>query len=385
MPPTDPPTPAFASADERTMFDWVWHEVAAGDSRPASGKLRQFLLLVGTLAVFVWAADGGADPVSLAVLVGAVLVHELGHYLGMRAFGYRDVKMFFIPFIGAAVAGNKHAAPAWQRGVVSLLGPLPGILLGAAAYAVTRQPFYEGVGIAILIVIGLNVLNLIPIEPLDGGRLMTTVIFSRSPQAEGLFGLAAVVALGLTGWLVDSWAVIGIAGLVLFATHTRFVQSSRAAELRQVCPHFSTRLDALNVRERLTLFRAAVALLGGASGTWPNPKQTARMVRNLHEAIVVRPPGLAASAALLSAYALGFAVAVGVWFCWQHDRNAIREQARDDYERGQLLIRDPAPARRRDGILLMEAAARTSRRLAAGVPTQTAARDLPSIGDGFPP
>ncbi len=385
MPPTDPPMPAFASADEQTMFDWVWHEMAAGDSRPATGKLRQLLLLAMTLALFVWAADGWADPFSLAVLVGAVLVHELGHYLGMRAFGYRDVKMFFIPFIGAAVSGKKHAAPAWQRGVVSLLGPLPGILLGAAAYAVTRQPFYDGVGLAILIVIGLNVLNLIPIEPLDGGRLMTTVIFSRSPPAEAAFGVAAALVIGVTAWLADLWLLVGVAAFVLLSTRARWTQSSRAAEFRRAYPHLPPRLDALGFDDRLTLFRAAVARLGGSNGAWPNPTQTARVIRALHEGAVVRPPGVAASAALLTAYALGFGLALGVSACWLHDRNAIREQAWDDYERGQHLIRDPHPARRQDGIRLLEAAATTARHLSAGLPPASAARDLPPFGESFPP
>lgn len=366
MTPTEPTNSAFASADEQTMFDWVWHEVAASETRPASGKLRQLLLLVGTLALFVWAADGWADPFSLAVLVGAVLFHELGHYLGMRAFGYRDVKMFFIPFIGAAVSGKKHAAPAWQRGIVSLLGPLPGILVGAVVYGVTRQPFYEGIGLAILIVVALNALNLIPVEPLDGGRLMTTVVFSRSPLAEAIFGVVAALAIGLTGWLGDVWLFIGIAAFVLITTRARYTQASRAAELRRDFPNLPAQLNALELEDRLTLFRSAVALLGGSSAAWPNPKLTATIVRVLHEGAVVRPPGLVASLALLSAYGLGFFVALGVCVCWILDRNAIQTHVWADYERGQQLVRDADPIKRQEGFKILASVAETSRKLAAG-------------------
>ena len=42
----------------------------------------------------------------IIILVVVLLFHEAGHYVAMTAFGYRDVKMFFIPLVGAAVSGR---------------------------------------------------------------------------------------------------------------------------------------------------------------------------------------------------------------------------------------------------------------------------------------
>jgi len=86
------------------------------------GKLG---LLIGTLAlsvlVFLWL---GLPLLFLLILLLVIVFHELGHYIGMWIFGYRDLRMFFIPFFGAAVSGVKYGVPVWQQATVLLLGPL---------------------------------------------------------------------------------------------------------------------------------------------------------------------------------------------------------------------------------------------------------------------
>ena len=66
----------------------------------------------------------------LLVLVGVLVIHEMGHFIAMRHFGYKDVHMFFIPLIGAYVTGEKEEISQRQRCIVILAGPLPGILFG---------------------------------------------------------------------------------------------------------------------------------------------------------------------------------------------------------------------------------------------------------------
>lgn len=91
-------------------------------------------LLIVSLLLFIGAqASFGAMADFIAALVIVLVVHELGHYAAMRAFGYRDTKMFFIPFLGAAVSGRHDDASGTQRAVVALAGPLPGIVLGMLA------------------------------------------------------------------------------------------------------------------------------------------------------------------------------------------------------------------------------------------------------------
>ena len=60
----------------------------------------------------------------LLILILVLLVHEVGHYAGMRRFGYRNVQMFFIPLFGAAVSGHGIRASVTEHAAVLLLGPV---------------------------------------------------------------------------------------------------------------------------------------------------------------------------------------------------------------------------------------------------------------------
>jgi len=70
------------------------------------------------------------DPIFLMTLVGILFLHEAGHWLAMRYYGYQDTAIFFIPFLGAMVAGSKRNLSESQSAVIILAGPLPGFILG---------------------------------------------------------------------------------------------------------------------------------------------------------------------------------------------------------------------------------------------------------------
>ncbi|MDX1653260.1 MAG: hypothetical protein R3277_12250, partial [Brumimicrobium sp.] len=46
------------------------------------------------------------DYLLIAILLGVLLFHELGHFTAMKLFGYENLKMLFIPFLGAMVSGK---------------------------------------------------------------------------------------------------------------------------------------------------------------------------------------------------------------------------------------------------------------------------------------
>ena len=73
------------------------------------------LLIFFQLGLFSWGLEG------LITLIGVLLIHELGHLFGMRLFGYKNVQMFFIPFFGAAVSGEKRDVAAYKEAIVSFL------------------------------------------------------------------------------------------------------------------------------------------------------------------------------------------------------------------------------------------------------------------------
>ncbi len=74
-----------------------------------------------------------------------MLLHEAGHFFAMKVFGYRDVRMFFVPFLGAFVSGSPYTISQRQRTVTLLAGPVPGILVGIIfliLYYNTGNSFY---------------------------------------------------------------------------------------------------------------------------------------------------------------------------------------------------------------------------------------------------
>jgi Zn-dependent protease len=100
-----------------------------------------------------------------------LLVHELGHYVVIRAKGLPAALPVFIPFIGAYVALRRWPASARDDAEIALAGPLAGGLGAIACLVIFRLT--SDLLFLPLAYLGyvLNLLNLLPIPPLDGGRI----------------------------------------------------------------------------------------------------------------------------------------------------------------------------------------------------------------------
>src|SRR5688572_17778975 len=184
FPPPPPPTPeatATAYPDVFVELDKLQHKQGSW--------VNGVLLLVVSLVAFgaVGFTQWKWSWKMLALVVAVLLFHELGHYAAMRLFGYRNLKMLFIPFFGAAVIGRHYNVAGWKKAVVSLMGPVPGILLGiavgVAGMVMGKPALYPAAGI----LLALNAFNLLPVLPLDGGWVMHTLYFSRSTVLDVIF------------------------------------------------------------------------------------------------------------------------------------------------------------------------------------------------------
>jgi stage IV sporulation protein FB len=145
------------------------------------------LLFIGVYILFFDQTIG-----QIAVLVLVLFIHEMGHFLAMKYFGYSDVKMFFIPFLGAMVTGNKEEISQRQRAIILLAGPVPGIIIGAVLYYVGNAIDSRDMLLTAGMFVFLNAINLLPLNPLDGGRLIETLFFHSKETLKNIFiGISA--------------------------------------------------------------------------------------------------------------------------------------------------------------------------------------------------
>ena len=158
--PIEIPKPVF---EEPRKSRYVWLK--------SLGSLA-FFLVIG----YYFFSRTTGDPYSawalVIVLTGVVVFHELGHFFAMKIYKYQDLGIFFIPLLGAYVSGKKQEVSQKQSAIILLAGPVPGIFLGIILHFLSIQFDIDFLKNVAWILIFLNVLNLLPVYPLDGGQLL---------------------------------------------------------------------------------------------------------------------------------------------------------------------------------------------------------------------
>ena len=132
--------------------------------------------VAGASMVLSIAAYATKAPLPLVIgFVVIILIHEIGHAVVIRAKGLRAGLMVFIPFIGGAVTLKDQPRSAYDDALIGLAGPIAGTfasLVVLQVYKWTDLPLYLAIAAAGFAV---NLLNLLPIGMLDGGRISAAV------------------------------------------------------------------------------------------------------------------------------------------------------------------------------------------------------------------
>ncbi|WP_019533492.1 site-2 protease family protein [Paenibacillus ginsengihumi] len=204
--------------------------------------------------------------IEIVTLFGVVLIHELGHAAAAKGFGWRLKEVQLLPFGGVAVTEESGSVPLWQEVVVVLAGPLQNVwllMLGWAAASLGLLPEAWGsyfVQANLLIAL----FNLLPILPLDGGKLLQAALCLRLPYktamrcslvislaAGSLMTLAACLnLLAGQGGIQLNWLLIGL-----------FLLAVNGSDLRRL-PYYFMRF----LVHRETVWRR---LAGRGALAWP--------------------------------------------------------------------------------------------------------------------
>src|SRR4051812_160981 len=186
-PPPPPPPPAPAEPEQQqSPLKRAGGAIAAALALIVSlaGKLKAVLLLLPKLKLLTTSGSMLVSIGAYALIwgwqfaVGFVLllfVHEMGHVIQLRREGVPATAPMFIPFLGAVVGMKRLPDDAGAEARVGLAGPILGsigCLVPLALYAATGNHLFQALAFTGFF---LNLFNLAPVLPLDGGRAMAAL------------------------------------------------------------------------------------------------------------------------------------------------------------------------------------------------------------------
>ncbi len=180
-PPIHPGSGRSKSAWKR-LRGWI---VAAGLLiANFAAKLKVLLLVLPKLKLFTTSASMLVSVAAYSLIWGwtfalgfvlLLLVHEMGHVIQLRREGIEASAPMFIPFLGAVVAAKSMGDDAAAEARVGLAGPVLGSLATLAPLAIwlaTGNEFWQALAFTGMLI---NLFNLLPVLPLDGGRAMAAL------------------------------------------------------------------------------------------------------------------------------------------------------------------------------------------------------------------
>ena len=182
--PVAPPPPDQAFGTRRRS--WIREKLSALGAGLVAlvAKFKAILLLLPKIKILATAGSALVSVAAYSLLWGwqfavgfvvLIFIHEMGHVVALRRHGIKASAPMFVPFMGAVIWARSLGDDALTEARVGLAGPY----FGAAAAAVvaivglaTNSGLLEALGYIGFL---LNLFNLLPVVPLDGGRAMAAM------------------------------------------------------------------------------------------------------------------------------------------------------------------------------------------------------------------
>lgn len=293
------PTPEPTAARLAEMDTVAANIALAAQPWPAWVKSGLFVATLVVSALLFGHGFGAADAAALLLVL---LIHEGGHLAAMRAFDYRNLSVFFLPFLGAAAIGHKPHASPWQEALVLLAGPVPGLLLALAATQIPAEslplPAVDFVRSLVWFGLVLNLFNLLPFGVLDGGRLFELAVLGRFPFGRVIFSaVGAIAGLLYAYWMASP--VFGLAMLLLLlALPLQFKAARAVAAIRAKAR--AAGLAVLNGEQAIRALGREFAKANYGNTSASGWMQRLNVARLAYPRLLQGSPGLGASLGILT-------------------------------------------------------------------------------------
>src|ERR1019366_1034569 len=146
----------------------------------------------------------------------AVGWHEHGHVLAMRRLGFKEAKFIFLPFIGGVSYSKTAWKSYWNTVFIAISGPIAGFILSVITYVGYISTGYPLFAAATSWICLMNLFNLFPISPFDGGHIAKSISMSfHNTKGMIAFGCISIIALFFLVKLhIILFVVFGVIGLV---------------------------------------------------------------------------------------------------------------------------------------------------------------------------
>ena len=142
------------------------------------------------------------------IIVGMLVIHEGGHLRCMKHYGMKTRGIYLIPLLGAAAVAEDNFPSRRAEATIALAGPLTGAVLAAGtglAYFATRDGAFAAAAAWMALI---NLFNLLPVVPLDGGRVVKSITCSIGSRAGLAAFLAGMLLGGVLAFTADLWIFV---------------------------------------------------------------------------------------------------------------------------------------------------------------------------------
>ena len=236
--------------NEEKEVNRLLRKIRKNDKSKNSRFSNLFILFISILLFFVTGLYNNSF-LNLFIFFGIILFHEFGHLLAMKFFKFKNLKLFFIPLFGAAVTGKSSNNDGFKNCLISLFGPLPGIL--AAIILLLFLKDNQIVRQIALISLIINGFNLLPILPLDGGNIINSILFSRNKYLQVLYQIFTIAGIFILA--IDFKSIIfAILGLfIIFTIKPTYVKSVITSKVKSLNQNLTYDIKDSNVKTTISI------------------------------------------------------------------------------------------------------------------------------------